>query len=334
MPGKNEDGLSRRFMDVNYREAGRKMVLDRATDRLIPQGPASTGSAVCRMDCASCGLQKPSKDEVVRSPVGAVILVPRRCGKCGHVWETEANKNEPCPSCGYKQVVHGYQVGEMFVTLDVAQKADAELERTKELLKSIRAPGGAKLTVGDISLATCKKNDPKIVRQRLRAMAQSLTVGNMSEVTAERDSVDAELQREQARARGLTVGDLSVAKKHIPEPSMSPSQEIAADMIRKHNDERRKVSEMKERVFDLQNGARNFATSGALGEKASEEIERTERLLDPQPEKAPPAVGDLFGRKHGDLEREIEERRKNRAAQGKSADPPLLNLYGKKHGEP
>ena len=126
------------------------------------------------------------------------------------------------------------------------------LKRSQEIMRQRRQmeTPRVKLTVGDISFATEQKK--KRLEQHQASMESDLTVGDLSYATKQRNK-DCQ-QRQDSVTRGLTVGDLSFASRNKDEyrPSVSPSEEIHASIVAKHNDKREEVRKMEELVFDIQ----------------------------------------------------------------------------------
>lgn len=236
--------MNGRFMDIDYREAGQRMVLDWATDSVIPK------VFVARAD--SC-------DIIVKHGEKLPGSGPRKCWACGFEWILKPGEPDICPNCKRPNVILETEAAPPETIKIVLKRGDESpqetLERSKELIRDAKGLPPVKLTVGDLSIATAQKNSHENVRQRLRAMKDGLSVGDKSWVTAQKDSIEVQLQREDAEKRGLTVGDLSVVKSARPQPSMSSSQEIAAEIMRKHAEKRREVLEMEQRISELQNSS-------------------------------------------------------------------------------
>lgn len=141
------------------------------------------------------------------------------CKKCGNPY---LSIREKCPYCGFTRQ---------------KEKIETELERAQ---KNVRRARGLdeppKLTVGDLSIVNQAKRDHRVEegQRRLANQKQGLTVGDLSWTTESKDSAEEERQRARAEKAGLTVGDRFVGRRVTPQPILSESQELIAEMQAEH----------------------------------------------------------------------------------------------------
>jgi hypothetical protein len=178
----------------------------------------------------------------------------RKCWNCGLRWILEAGGEDVCPSCRRPNVIPGTPPPKVEIVLPRRNYEDESpgetLKRSQKIIRQIKTPAAPELTVGDLSYATKVKN--KGYRQRLDSMNRGLTVGDLSFASEQRSK--GEKQHLDSVRRGLTVGDLSftTSRKDVCTLPPSPSEEIHAQIIAKHNEKQEEVFKIKQMVFDIQ----------------------------------------------------------------------------------
>jgi len=205
--------------------------------------------------CSGCSERGSCKDVIVKRGQAPPCPGERRCWSCGLRWILKLGEEDVCPRCGRPNVIPETSPPQKIeIVLKHRDETTGQvLQRSAKLLKQAKGVREVPLTVGDLSCVSSRKRSPEEARQHLRTMNQGLSIGDRSIVTDNKDSIENQVQRAQAEKRGLTVGDLSgLYRDAIPQPTMSPSQEILSEMQAVHRKKRQEVLKIQEYMFNQQ----------------------------------------------------------------------------------
>lgn len=185
------------------------------------------------------------------------------CKKCGAPYLSTRDK---CPYCGFTRE---------------EEKIETELERAQ---KNVRRAKGldepAKLTVGDLSIVKREQREHRIEegQRRLENQKRGLTVGDLSWTTESKDSAEEQTQRARAEKAGLTVGDQFVGRRFTPQPTLSESQELIAEMQAEHRQKREESVKIKNLIIAQEEEKQIRKDAAAI--RIREEREQVDRDLD------------------------------------------------------